>query len=169
MAVDIFDFQLHLCWFILYTWLRFQCCYWKAAFSSIFTWWWVLKTEYIFRYPYLMRCLAVFPFNLWFIYRNIKYYLFIILCFNSLGPVNTLRPRKYGCHFGDNSFKCMFLNENAWLSIEISLKFVSNVPTNNIPALVQIMASRWPGNRLLSEPVMVRLPTNIYASLGLDE
>ena len=32
---------------------------------------------------------------------------------------------------------------------------------NNIPALVQIMAWRLPGDKLLSEPMMVRLPTHI--------
>ena len=49
----------------------------------------------------------------------------------------------------------MFLNEYAWLSIEISLNFAPNGPTNTIPALVQIMVSRWPGDKLLPEPVMV--------------
>ena len=32
---------------------------------------------------------------------------------------------------------------------------------NNIPALVQIMAWRRPGDKPLSEPIMVRLPTHI--------
>ena len=36
----------------------------------------------------------------------------------------------------DNIFKCVFLNENAWISIKISLKFVPKDPMNNIPALV---------------------------------
>ena len=44
--------------------------------------------------------------------------------------------------FPDDIFKCIFLNENVWISIKISLKFVPKGPINNIPALVQIMAWR---------------------------
>ena len=36
----------------------------------------------------------------------------------------------------DMMFKCIFLNENIWISINISLKFVPKGPINNIPALV---------------------------------
>ena len=38
------------------------------------------------------------------------------------------------------------------------------VPINNIPALVQIMAWRCPGNKSLSEPMMVSLPMHIQGS-----
>ena len=41
--------------------------------------------------------------------------------------------------------------------IKISLKSVSEGPINNIPASVQIMAWRRPGDKQLSEPMMVRL------------
>ena len=58
-------------------------------------------------------------------------------------------------------------NENVWISINISLKFVPRCPINNIPALRQVMAWRRPGDKPLSEPMMVRLTTHIYASLGL--
>ena len=75
--------------------------------------------------------------------------------------LNTLRPRQDGRHFPDNIFKCIFLNENVWISIKSSLKFVPKGPINNIPALVQIMAWRWPGDRLLSEPMVVKLLTHI--------
>ena len=71
--------------------------------------------------------------------------------------VNTLRPRQNGPHFQDDIFKCISLNENVWISIKISLKFVPKGPINNIPALVQIMAWRRPGDKPLSGPVMVRL------------
>ena len=75
--------------------------------------------------------------------------------------VNTLRPRRNEQHFADDIFKRIFFNENVWLSIKISLKFVPKGPINNIPALVQIMAwHRW-GDKPLSEPMMVSLPTHI--------
>ena len=81
--------------------------------------------------------------------------------------LNTLRPRQDGRHFADDRFKCIFLNENVSVSIKISLKFDPNGPYNNIPALVQIMAWRRPGDKPLSEPMMVL--RRIYASLGLNE
>ena len=40
-------------------------------------------------------------------------------------------------------------------------KFVLNGPINNIPALVQIMAWRRPGDKPLFKPMMVRLSTHI--------
>ena len=56
--------------------------------------------------------------------------------------VNTLRLRQNVRHFPDDIFKRIFLNENIWISINISLKSVAKGPINNIPALVQIKA--WP-------------------------
>ena len=75
--------------------------------------------------------------------------------------VNTLRPRQNGRHFADDIFRCIFFNENVWTSLKFSLKFVPDVRINNIPALVQIMAWRRPGDKPLSEPMMVRSPTHI--------
>ena len=36
----------------------------------------------------------------------------------------------------DNIFSSIFLNQNVWFSIKISLKFVPKGPSNNILALV---------------------------------
>ena len=47
------------------------------------------------------------------------------------------------------------LNENVWILIKISLRFILKGPINNIPALVQIMAWRRPGDKPLSEPMMI--------------
>ena len=87
----------------------------------------------------------------------------ILLPTNALAPdsVNTLRPRQDGRHFADDIFKCIFLNENVWIPIKIWLKFVPKGRINNMPALVQIMAWRGPGDKPLSEPMMVSLPTHI--------
>ena len=78
--------------------------------------------------------------------------------------VNTLRLRQNGYHFPDDIFKCIFLNENVWVSIQISLEFASGGTINNTPVLVQIMAWRRLGDKLLSEPMVVRLTTlkNFY-------
>ena len=74
---------------------------------------------------------------------------------------NTLRPRQNGRDFSDDIFRRFFLNKNIWIPIKISLKFVPKGSINNIPALVQIMAWRRPGDKPLSEPMMVNLPTHI--------
>ena len=83
--------------------------------------------------------------------------------------LNTLRPRQNGRHFPDDIFKWIFLNENVWISTNISLKFVPRGPINKIPTLVQVMAWRRPGDKPLSEPMMARLLTHLYVSLGLNE
>ena len=82
--------------------------------------------------------------------------------------INTLRPRKKCWHFADDTFECIFLNENGWISIKISLKIVPRGPINNIPALVQIMAWRWPDDKPLSEPMWL-IYWRIYASRGLNK
>ena len=71
--------------------------------------------------------------------------------------INTLRQRQNGRHFPDDIFKCIFLNENVWISLKISLKFAFEVWINNITALVQIIASCRPGNKPLSELMMISL------------
>ena len=73
----------------------------------------------------------------------------------------SLRPRQNGRHFTDDIFKCIFLNENVWISLKLSLKFVPKVRIDVIPALVQIMAGRRPGDKPLSGPMMVNLLTHI--------
>ena len=75
--------------------------------------------------------------------------------------INTLRRQQNGHHFPDYISIWIFLNENVRISINISLKFVPRGPINNIPTLGQLMAWRRPGDKPLSEPMMVRLQTLI--------
>ena len=75
--------------------------------------------------------------------------------------INTLRPRQNGRYFPYDIFKCIFLNGNVWIPIKIPLKFVPKGPINNTPALFQIMAWRQPGDKPLSETMMVTLLTHI--------
>ena len=84
-----------------------------------------------------------------------------MLAYLSWQLVNTLRLRQNGRHFADYIFKCISLNENVWIPIKNSLKFVPKGPTNNIPALFQIMAWRRPGNKPLSEPMMINSLTHV--------
>ena len=69
-------------------------------------------------------------------FRRLKLSLFQIVTYQFLGarplpepfydqcvPFNTLRPRQNGRHFADEIFRCIFVIENAWISVKISLKF----------------------------------------------
>ena len=78
--------------------------------------------------------------------------------------LNSFRPRQNRRHFADDILKCIFLNENLWIPIKISLKFVPKGSIDNIAALVQIMAWRRLGDKPLSEPIMVSLLTHICIS-----
>ena len=75
--------------------------------------------------------------------------------------INTLRLRQNWRLYADDIFKWILLNENVWFPIKVSLKFVPKGLINNIPSLVQIMAWRRPGDKPLSEPMMVILSTHI--------
>ena len=102
---------------------------------------------------------------------SIKFYMPVSQWYNNLDltgcicmqmhAVYSLRPRPNRRHFADDIFKCIFENENEWISPRISLKVVPMVRINNIPALVQIMAWRRPGDKPLSQPMMVSLLTHI--------
>ena len=72
-----------------------------------------------------------------------------------IGP--RLRLRQDGRHFADD----IFLNENVWISIKILLKFVPKGQIYKSPALFQIMAWRRPGDKPLSEIMVVRF-TDAY-------
>ena len=92
---------------------------------------------------------------------NIILNIYCWYAINKKDGFNTLRPRQNGRHFADAIFKGIFLNENVWIPIKLSLKFVPKGPINNIPALVQIMAWRRPGDKPLSGPMMVSLLAHI--------
>ena len=51
--------------------------------------------------------------------------------------LNYILQKRYkdGRHFADDIFNCIFLTENIWIPIKISMKFVPKGSINNIPAL----------------------------------
>ena len=107
-------------------------------------------------------------------WRFVAVGVLVLCCFltHSLVPIflwssirfNTLRPRRNVRHFANDIFKCFFLNENVWISINIWPKFVPKGRIHNIPALVQIMARQRPGDKPLLEPMLVNLQTNMYVT-----
>ena len=93
----------------------------------------------------------------------------LVLSQSNLCPVctwnqhfNKFRPRQDCCDLADNIFKCIF--NFIWSSTEA----VPKGAIDNIPALVQIMAWRGPGDKPLSEPIWL-VYWRIYASPGLKE
>ena len=61
----------------------------------------------------------------------------------------------------DDNFKCIFLNENERIPIQISLKFVPSRPIDNKPALVQVMAWHQKHDKPLPEPMLTQF-TDAY-------
>ena len=77
--------------------------------------------------------------------------------------INTLRLIKKNATILQTKFSnVIFLDENIWILLKISLKFVCKFQMNNIPALVQMMIWRRTGDKPLSEPIMVSLLTHIW-------
>ena len=90
-----------------------------------------------------------------------SYILNIIAAALAKWGLNTLRLSQNGRHYPDIIFKCIFLNTNIRISINISLNIVPRGHIDNIPELVQIMACHLVGTKPLYEPLMVRLSTHI--------
>ena len=67
------------------------------------------------------------------------------------------------CGVGAWNFQMHFIEWNCMnkFGSKFHCSLFLRVSMNNIPALVQIIAWRLPGAKLLSEPVMVRLPMHI--------
>ena len=78
--------------------------------------------------------------------------------------VDTLRPRLNGRHFPDDILRCINFPERKCMKsrLQFLFKFVPKGPINSIPALAQIMACRYPGDKQLSEPMMIGFLTHIY-------
>ena len=82
----------------------------------------------------------------------------------------------FSTHWGRDKlatfFQTIFWKGFSWMKLYefrlelevLKFKFVPRGPINNIPALVQIMAWRRPGDKPLSEPMMVSLLMHICAT-----
>ena len=72
--------------------------------------------------------------------------------------VNSSPPGQNGRLFADNIFWCIFMSKKFCILV---IKFVPEGPLDNNPALAQIMAWCWIGDKPLSEPMMTCF-TNAY-------
>ena len=106
----------------------------------------------IFKCNFLNKNGILFEISLIFVLNGLKDYA---------RAFNSLRPRQNRRHFADDIFNVFWGNENVWIPIKISLKCVPKSPINNIPAMVQMMAWRRPGDKPLSEPMLVSSATHL--------
>ena len=63
---------------------------------------------------------------------------------------------KMAAILADDNFKCIFLNGNDRIPIQISLRFVPCSPIDNKPALVHVMAWRRRVDKPLPEPMLIQ-------------
>ena len=98
--------------------------------------------------------------------RNTKLQRSLLLSY--MHQFNTLRPRQNVRYFAENTFKRIFLNENVVISIKISLKFIPKGPISYILTLLQIMVWRRPGDKPLSEPMIIILLTHMRHSASMS-
>ena len=98
----------------------------------------------------MLNFLVVRASLLWFWYRLISPY--------HSGLLNTLRPRQNGCADDTlNALSRMKMYEFRLTLHSHLIQFVPEGQINNIPPLVQIMAWRRPGDKLLSDPMMTHI------------
>ena len=74
----------------------------------------------------------------------------------SNGQINSFHLDKMAAILADDKFSCNFVNENDRIPIQISLKFVPRNPIDSKPALVQVMAWCWSGDKPLPEPMLIQ-------------
>ena len=69
--------------------------------------------------------------------------------------LNTLRSEQNGWYFADDIFEYISSNAKFYILIRIEVIFASKGPINNKSTLVQVMARRWTGSKLLPEPMLI--------------
>ena len=86
---------------------------------------------------------------------------------DSIHCLSTLRLRQNGSHFTNNIFKCIFLMKNIYILTKISFKFPLKGLIQNDPALVQIMAWHWTGDKALSHHMKINTCINQTWSVNI--
>ena len=99
--------------------------------------------------------------NLWWSSSIVDLNINLYVQASALGVYrNTLVPKQNGRHFLDDISKGIYWMKTHTFRLRFHWRLFKN-PINNIPALVQIMTWRRPGNKPLSEPMMVNVLTHI--------
>ena len=75
----------------------------------------------------------------------------------SYSTLNTLRPEQDGRHLGHGIFTYIFVNENVWNLIKISLKYVPEGQLDNKSTSVWGKDLVLSGTKLLCEPMLMKI------------
>ena len=105
------------------------------------------------------RFTSYFVDPMWCHIEYIKICTWSMLCCALVLDTNTQILQCWLTHW---SWDKMATRQHCMNLLKISLTFVPKIQVNNIPALVQIKALRWPSNKTLSEPMMVSLLMHTY-------
>ena len=128
--------------------------------AMLFDWWMAWCMDGCKMHAFVERVCWIASVCRTYVQWKIKSFLWVTAGFSKpRWSINSLRPRQNGSHFSDDIFKSILLSKMHELRcmITISLRFVPKGPSDNIPTLVQIMAYHRPGDKTLSEPMMVNL------------
>ena len=115
-----------------------------------------------------IRVIAVLSTVGWHVLESTPLSLIRVCTIARIWVVNTLGSGQNGCHFADDIFKCIFLNENVWIPIKISLKFLPKVQST----IFQHWIRQWLGADQATSHYLNQWWLDyrrIYASLGLNE
>ena len=100
----------------------------------------------------------------WYVHGRLT----LVIPFNPLGPSDTVRQIQNGRYFPDVIFKCIFLNENVWILLDISLKFVLGVQLTIFQHWFRSGLGIWQAtSHSLNQLWLVYW--RLYASIGLSE
>ena len=86
-----------------------------------------------------------------------------IVITNIVLPISTWTTEQNGRHFADDILKCIILNENLYIFIKISLKFIPKGQIDNKSTLVKEMAWHLTGAKPLSELMMIQSATCFHS------
>ena len=64
---------------------------------------------------------------------------------------NTFRQEQNDCHFANDIFNCIFLEETFCILMKISFKYICKGLIYKKSALIQVMAGCWTGNKPLQQ------------------
>ena len=73
-------------------------------------------------------------------------------------PFNTLRSEQNSRHLADDIFKCVFVNENFWISNQMSLIYVPHGIIHN----TSVMALRLTVNKPFPVPMLAKMPGALW-------
>ena len=124
---------------------------------------------YIYIYTYIYVCVYTFNSTMSVIGNGILYLsvsVCVVVCrllrnTPYTSAFTSSPPGKIGRHFGDDIFRCIFVNKILCIFIQISLKCLPKGLIDYMSALVLVMAWCLTGNEPLPEPMMTQF-TDTY-------